>query len=285
MSARPRLIGRCLAAAAVAALAAAAPAAAASTTSTQSASLGPVTATASYQTNSGSGAEPYSGVALTITRAGTTLYSAPVHTTFCDSGCWPDHPTGDPFVHVVDLNNDGQTEVVLDLFSGGAHCCSIDEIYSIDTTTGAVSQTERVWGDPDATLADLSHDGRLEFLTADDRFAYAFDAFAFSGLPVEVVRFAAGTFTDVTKSYPALVAPDATRWYRIYRENIRSHTGLGALAAWAADEDSLGHPDVVARVLARENRHGHLISDGFPWKGGRAYIKQLQRELTKWGYR
>ena len=243
-----------------------------------------MTATVTYLSAPNSLAAPYSDLRLTITSAGATLYSAPVTTHFCGTECWPDHPAT-PFVHVVDLNGDGQTEVVVDLYSGGAHCCSIDDVYSIDAGSGAVTETERVWGDPDASLQDLSHNGRLEFLTADDRFAYAFDAFAFSGLPLLIERFTNGAFVDVTSTYPALVAADATRWYRLYRENIRTHTGLGALAAWAADEDTLGREALVSRVLSRENRHGHLHSDGPPWKGGSAYVNQLQRFLKRTGYR
>ncbi len=277
---------RCaLVATALTALFAVAPAAAATNTVTETATLGPVSATAAYRSTPSSLIAPYSDVTLTITRSGTTLYSAAADSTFCGTECWPDHPGGPPFLHVVDLDGDGQTEVVLDLYSGGAHCCSLDEIYSIDPTTGAVSQAEHVWGDPEGRLEDLSHDGRLEFVSADDRFAYTFDAYAFSALPIEIERFVGGAFIDVTDDYPALIASDANRWYADYRQGIGAREGLGFLAAWAADEDRLGHPGLVARVLARENRLGHLRSDGPPWKGGRAYVKELQRFLIKAGYR
>jgi len=281
--ARRLSIGALLAAVAATSLIATTTATAASPGS-QSASLGPVSATVTFLSAPSSVVAPYSDLHLAITSAGATLYSAPVATLFCGTSCWPDHPAV-PFVHVVDLNGDGQTEVVLDLYSGGAHCCSIDEVYSIDPMSGAVTQTEHVWGDPDAPLQDLSHNGQLEFVSADDRFAYEFDAFAFSGLPLQIERFTDGAFVDVTRSYPTLVTADATRWYRIYRENIRMHTALGALAAWAADEDRLGHLALVTRVLSRENRHGHLIADSPPWRGGRAYINELQRFLTRTGYR
>ncbi len=281
-----RTIGRLLAAATplAVAVAVAAPAMAAATAGSQTASLGPVSATLTYESDPKDVVAPYSDLQLSITRAGTTLYSAPVNPKICPVGCGPDHPDS-PFLHVVDLNADGQTEVVLDLFTGGAHCCSLDVGYSIDPVSGNVTQTDHVWGDPEAPLEDLSHDGRLEFVSADDRFAYEFDAYAFSGLPIQIERFVNGAFVDVTDAYPALIAPDAKRWYAIYRQSFEAGEGLGALAAWAADEDRLGHAALVARVLARENRLGHLRSDGLPWKGGRAFIKELQRFLVKTGYR
>ncbi len=276
-------MGLFLVAAALSPLVDAAPAPAA-TPGSQTASLGPVSATLTYVSDPNSAVAPYSNLHLTITRSGTTLYSAPVTTQACAGGCEPDHP-GSPFVHVLDLNADGQTEVVVDLYTGGAHCCSVDDVYSIDPTSGSVTQTEHVWGDPGARLEDLSHDGRLEFVSADDRFAYEFDAFAFSGLPIQIERFVHGAFVDVTDAYPALIVRDAKGWSATYRQNDNAGEGLGALAAWAADEDRLGHAALVARVLARENRLGHLRSDGAFWKGGRAFIKELQRFLATTGYR
>ena len=92
--------------------------------------------------------------------------------------------------------------MVLDLYSGGAHCCTVVQIFSFEPGTMTYVQTERVFGDPDARIVDLSHDGRFEFLTADDSFAYRFTDYAASGLPIEILTFAGGHFTDVTRAYP-----------------------------------------------------------------------------------
>lgn len=258
---------------------------AASAQQTQTASLGPITATLTFRDASGSDAPmPYTDLALQITDGARTLRSGPLDTHACGQACSPDHVGHGDSVHVVDMNGDGVTEVLVDLYTGGAHCCSVDEIFSIDPATGALTQAERNWGDPGAELADLGHDGKLEFLTADDRFAYRFDAFAFSGLPVLVERFANGTFTDVTSSYRALVTRDASTWLHAYRHNWAHGNGLGFLAAWAADEYRLNRRSAVDRFLSRELHRGHLRGDGAYWHGGARYVHDLKRFLARSGY-
>jgi len=173
----------------------------------------------------------------------------------------------------------GTPDAVLDYYTGGAHCCFWSLIVA---PTGKTIVHD--WGD--AGYKIVGYQGAPQLVSADDRFAYEFDAFAFSGLPLLIERFSNGGFVDVTSSYPNLVAADAHSWYAAYQSGIKSHTGLGALAAWAADEDTLGNPKLVARVLARELRHGHLRSDGgAPWKGGKAFVAELQTFLKRTGYR
>ena len=173
---------RCaLVATALTALFAVAPAAAATNTVTETATLGPVSATAAYRSTPSSLIAPYSDVTLTITRSGTT-YSVAADSTR------PRHRVlaGPPrMLHVVDLDGDGQTEVVLDLYSAAPTAALVDEIYSIDPTTGAVSQAEHVWGDPEGRPGGPLRRRATGVVSADDSFAYTFDAYAFSALPIE----------------------------------------------------------------------------------------------------
>ncbi len=220
---------------------------------TQTASAGDVTATFTFQ-----GKVPnFHGLQLTIARGGTVDYDRPVFSKFCEKLCWPGPAVGRrPSVQVVDLEHTGDPDVVLDLFSGGAHCCTVVQIFSFQAAASSYLETERVFGDPDARVVDLRHDGRFEFLTADDSFAYRFTDFAASGLPIEILTFAGGHFTDVTRSYPALVAKDAAFWLKAFKAMAREHypDSVGVIAAWAADEDLLGHSKLVGRYLARAGR-------------------------------
>lgn len=257
---------------------AAAPAALATT---QTASAGNVTATFTFQ-----GKVPnFSGLHLTISRAGAVVYDQPVVATFCGKLCWPGPAVGGrPAVQVADLEHDGEPDVVLDLYSGGAHCCTVLQIFSYDPGTMTYTATERSFGDPDARIVDLRHDGRLEFLTADDSFAYAFTDYAASGLPIEILTFAAGHFTDVTRSYPALVAKDAAFWLKAFKGMAREHysDSVGVIAAWAADEDLLGHVKLANRYLAQQAKAGHLNA---PFgAGGARFVANLQKFLRRRGY-
>jgi len=261
---------------------AAALAAARSTTRSVTAAGGGTSATVSYRASSGSSTgPPYSDLHLTITRDGSTAYDAAVRSPFCGTACWPDVWPGHGFLTVADADGTGSPDVILDLYSGGAHCCSIVQIYRFDAQGGTYTIIQRDFGDPGASLERLA--GSYVFVSADDRFAYTFAAFAFSGLPLAIWRLDTGGFTDVTRRFPALIAADAARQYHAYTANRAQGFGLGFIAAWAADEDLLGHGALVGRTLARANRDGGLRSaDGLPQ--GSAFIAALQRFLIKCGY-
>jgi hypothetical protein len=262
-------------------LAASFAAAAVATAATQTAHSANVTATFSYH-----GKFPnYMGEAVSIAQAGTVLYNQPVVSKFCGSGCAP----GSAFVnrssiHVVDLEHNGQPDVVLDLFSGGAHCCSIEQIFSFDPGTMTYVETERNFGDPGERIVDLGHNGRHEFLTADDSFAFAFTDFAASGLPIQILTFSGRRFQNVTRSYPKLIAKDAAVWLKAFKSMAKQHyqDSVGVIAAWAADEDMLGHGKLVSRYLTQQLKAGHL-NGGV--SHGKMFVTDLQRFLRKHGYR
>jgi hypothetical protein len=249
---------------------------------TQTASSGDVTATFTFQ-----GKVPnFHGLRLTIAQGGTVDYDQPVVSKFCAELCWPGPAVAAkrPAVQVVDLEHTGNPDVVLDLYSGGAHCCTVIQIFSFQAATSSYLETERVFGDPDARVVDLGHDGNFEFLTADDSFAYRFTDFAASGLPIEILTFAGGNFTDVTRSYPALVAKDAAFWLKAFRASGREHyaDSVGVIAAWAADEDLLGHVKLVNRYLRAQAAAGHL--NAASGVGGMRFVANLQKFLRRRGY-
>jgi hypothetical protein len=255
---------------AVAGLAGAAPALA----TTQSAHAGNVKATFTFH-----GSAPnYSGQRLRIERAGTVVYDKPVVAGRCGGLCGPGgvHASS---VHVLDLEHSGQPDVVLDLFSGGAHCCFIEQVFSYAASAHTYLKTERDLGDPGAQIKDLGHDGHLEFLSADDRFANQFTDFADSGLPIQIWTFKARRFMDVTRAYPPLIAKDASVWLTGFKTHHAN--GEGFIAAWAADEDLLGHTSLVKSTLATEQQRGHLNG---PIESGAKFVSDLQKFLRKLGY-
>lgn len=219
---------------------------------------------------------------LTITRNGATAFDAKPTIRQCgDPGCVPSGFEGDPPLRVLDLDGDGQPEVVYSAYSGGAHCCSIAQVYRFDGTT--YTATEQNFWDPGFRLKDLNHDGRPEWLTADDAFAYRFTAYAFSGLPVQVFSYRAGRFTDVTRRFRSLIRSDARRWLRVYKRarHLKDGTEFGAAAAWAADQYQLGKRAAALRYLRREARAGRLKGPG---AHGTKFVKVLDHFLRKRGY-
>jgi len=250
---------------------------------TETASGGNVTATFTFQ-----GKFPnYRGERLEITQGGAVFYNEPVTSKFCGDQCAPySSITGKSAVAVADLEHDGQPDVVLDLYSGGAHCCTIVQVFSYDPGTMTYTETETNFGDPQARIVDLRHNGRFEFLTADDTFAYEFTDYAGSGLPIKILRFTGGGFLDVTGNYPRLVASDAAFWLKAYKRTASEHyqDSAGVAAAWAADEERLGHGKLVRTFLAQQASLGHLNSPLYPQQGGRRFLTKLLRFLRRHGY-
>jgi hypothetical protein len=273
--------GRLLGAAMVVSFLVGAPAALAST---QTATAGGVTATFTFE-----GTYPnYKHERLRIAQGSSVVYDQPVVASLCGTGCAPGSASAPPpSVQVLDLEHDGRPDVVLELFSGGAHCCTIEQIFSLRPGTTTYVKTGRNFGDPGAQIVDLHHNGRYEFLTADDSFAYEFTDYAASGLPIQILTFGNRRFHDVTGQYPGLVAKDAAGWLRTFKSMARQHypDSVGVIAAWAADEDRLGHRKLVSRYLAEQLKAGHLNSALAPEApGGAKFVVKLQRFLRRHGY-
>jgi hypothetical protein len=237
---------------------------------TQTAASGQVQATFSFtQGDYGQ----YTDFHLTIDRAGRRLYDAPVN-----ACCQPQSTKA---LHVRDLDGDGEPEVWVDIWAGGAHCCTQMEL--LRYSGGAYHAQERVF-ETGYHLKDLDRDGKPEFMTNDYGFAYAFTFFGASPFPVRVFSYRAGAFTDVTKTYPALVRKDRNLYRRLYRKGIRHHVAsLGWLAGWTADEYVLGHRKSADRRLTRELHAGHLFNDQ-GYVHGRKFIRVLKRDLRRGGY-
>ena len=245
-------------------------ASAASPRKTKSAQLGDVRATVSYrQPNSFSARD----VRLRIESGGTAVYDRGVPGT--------DVPTG---VRIRDLDRNGMPEVLLDLFSGGAHCCA--STVFVGYGAGTYRARRHRWGNPGYSPRDLDRDGRPELVTADDRFAYRFTAYFASFLPVRIWRYDAGRLTDVTRRHRAAVARDASRLWREYLR-LRRQRDIdlrGVLAAYLADKYLLAQSRDGWRRLNAALRRGELRGFGAPWPSGQRYLRALSRFLAQAGY-
>ncbi len=275
----------------------------------ETASAGQVTATVSYELVPNpeypnpkyASEKELSGAKLSITRAGQQAYSRPVVSSlnYCAADypgqCWPQGARAEspesasqyPSLNVVELRPDGEPDVILHLYGGGAHCCFIDQVFSWSPAISGYEMAERSWGSLPPRIADLSHNGEMEFVTGDHRFEYQFASFARSGFPLQILVPRSGTFVEVTRSYPSELGADARSQYRRYEHLRRRGEGLGFLAAWVADEFLLGKHQRALHTLEMERRGGHLlegrITGGVKNVGG-AYVGRLKRFLRKIGY-
>jgi hypothetical protein len=273
-----------LATSALAALVVAAPASA-ETHRTESAEAQGVTATLDYDRQSDFG---YRNVVLTVVRQGTAeLDHAAVPPPCRDC---PPMPAGaappGSSLRVRDMDGDGEPEVLVDLYTGGAHCCFYTWFYRWDAAAGTYAKRVHGWGDPGYRIADLRHDGEPELVTADDRFAYAFTCFACSLEPIRIFSYDAGRLRDVTRSFPSRLHRDAKEARRIYERERKRKDGdvRGILPAYLADEYRLGHGKRGERLLRNALARGDLRhSFGFG-PTGRTYVRRLHAFLRRTGY-
>lgn len=223
---------------------------------------------------------------LSISSHGKTAYSRAVRAPGCGGHCSVVPPSKhDSPLHVLDVDGNGRPEVVLDVYTGGAHCCSVLQVFSQRGGSSKWVSSQHNFADYGAKLEKLGGRG-YRFVSGDDRFAYAFTDFAASGLPVQIFSWKSGHFTDVTHRYPKLIRRDAATWLKLYKRSGRTRPAwgdsVGLIAAWAADEYRLGNRAGARRYLNAQAAAGHLHA---PFgKGGKAFIAELEKYLAKWGY-
>jgi hypothetical protein len=176
-----------------------------------------------------------------------------------------------PSLKVRDADGDGDPEVFAEFWLGGAHCCPVSVVYR-HTGRDRYSSRLVVWPGEGVgyRLRDLDRDGVQEFVSASD-FECAFVACAGTVDPIRIWDYRGGTFVDVTPRFPALVAPEARRYWREFRRSARrNHPARNFLAAWAADEHSLGRGAAAMRWIS--------------YHQPRSYLRALQSLLAAWGY-
>ena len=219
---------------------------------------------------------------LTIRRSGETRFAETLRRP--PEGGFNAQPAG-YFAHrrsvsISDLDGDGEPEVVLDLYWGGAHCCWYTQIYRYIADTARYRTIVHVWGNFSYVLADLDHNGQQELVTRDNRFSYAFASFADSRWPVHILGYRRGRLTLETTAYPSEIRRDATALWREAMARRRGRSNQGIIAAWAADQCMLGHPAAAFRIIDRLARSGRVHGE-MP----RVRFKnRLRRFLRRTGY-
>jgi hypothetical protein len=115
--------------------------------------------------------------------------------------------------------------VLVQEWSGGAHCCFDYHVLAVQGVQVRREGTIRS-GDCSLRVADLDHDGSLELIGCDARFAYAFDL-PFADSPMLPLVY---TFRD--KAYVA----DSRRFPQVYRYRVVQERRRFAEAQQAGDE-------------------------------------------------
>jgi hypothetical protein len=230
---------------------------------------------------------------LVVTRAGAPAFDgsplpadSPCAQSNGDAGCtFAASGRRDAPLQVADLDADGEPEVVVDAYTGGAHCCALTEILRFNGATYA--PFEASWGNIGYELKDLNGDGHPEFVTADDAFSYAFASFAGSFHPPLVLDYdatAKGSFRDATRQFPALARKNMKDALHALKRARRGHyETLGAVSAYVADLYLLGRGREVRPYLQRARKRGDLRDA--TGRAPKSFDRRLLAFLHKQGYR
>lgn len=233
----------------------------------------------------------YRDVRIRIARGGATLLDAIVPAP-CDECPTIPQGLGDPetaSLKLTDLNGDGEPEALVDLYTGGAHCCSYTQLYAYHAASNAYRRVKGSWGDYGYELVDLDRDGRPEFRSADFRFAAAFTAYAASGAPPMIFRFDGARLVNVTRTFRAEIKRNLRQYLNLYkkwRKDDEVPEVRGFLAAYVADKYLLGQGDTAFDLVYAALRRGELRAlPGDSSPSGKRYIAELRKSLRRWGYR
>ena len=165
---------------------------------------------------------------------------------------------------------------LIGLTSAFNQCCYLLDTYAPDVQPRSALQD----GLAGARLRTVG--GRPVIVTADGRFFAQFTDYADSPAPLRMLTVHDGRQRDVTDNYASRLRDEASTWWDRFEQ--RPSHGLGYLAAWAADQDRLGHDAHVWSTLAELDDAGKL--DGMSgWPRGQAYVSALRSFLTSHGYR
>ena len=190
---------------------------------TESDTEGAVTATFSYTANKDR--TQYRNLKVEINRAGATVLTTtlPRYKDF-----WPGGAVDDSSVDVRDLDADGEPEVLVKLYSGGANCCLAALVFRYRAATNDYASVYTDYGRYGYTVRNLDGKGPPELVTADIRFSGAFGTVtADQRAPVRILRFE-GPVRQRDPLVPGVAEKGPGRAAKDYPQYVRRRPTAGA---------------------------------------------------------
>lgn len=181
-----------------------------------------------------------------------------------------------PKLLATDLNDDGEAEVLVDVFTAGVECCRRTVVYH---RTGDDYRTQILdWPDTGYRLGDVIGQSSPEFLASDVRFPKAWDSDARG--PLRVFQLRGGKVKDVSRKARRQLLRDARIHLRAWRTIRRKGDGDArpVVAAYVADLVRIGEIPAAREALRNAERANELRTT-------RAnFARSLDRKLRAWGY-
>jgi hypothetical protein len=148
-----------------------------------------------------------------------------------------------------DINGDGYPDVVVETYSGGAHCCFGTQVYSL-RPDGATLILQKPESNTGGYFEDLDADGISELVTYEDSFAYQYCPYA-AGVSAKVIMAydpGQDRFVPASPRFPGqyadeIAANEERAFYAPGELGEWDGTNICAILPLALDYLFLGQPD------------------------------------------
>lgn len=173
------------------------------------------------------------------------------------------------YIKAIDIDGDGVKEILINEFTGGAHCCDFLLACSLDNDKFRVLDSLFL-GNSGCEIKDINGDGKVEFTGVDDRYAYAFTNFAQSYFPVMVHQFKNKKFKDVTREFPSLVENDI----KFLKGELKDYIAKGFDCPKAGEETfntDAGAVKAILGPIVEDYSNLSKINDGYD------YVKKIYK--------
>jgi hypothetical protein len=171
-----------------------------------------------------------------------------------DGSAWPS------LAEIVDLNGDGQLEVIVDLQVGMRGRASLIYGPTEDGSYGLAQRQE--WAINNYQLEDLDSSSTPEFIASDQRLSGYFASQAGTAYPKQIWQYRQGELQDVTTEFPEVLRQGAQEmWEAVEDAQAEAREHRGYLAAYLANKANLGEADQAWSQIAIADPAGE--TDGF----------------------
>ena len=183
-------------------------------------------------------------------------------------------------VECRDVTGDGVPELVVQTYTGGAHCCWTLYFLALEPDVHVLLLYE-AGNAGGVEVVDLDQDGRLELVLGDDQFAY-FDSLCYACSPAKmplVACYRDGRFHDCTRTFPAVVRKDIARWTAELR-GLVAQTPRDAAVAQSIRGAALGL--YATHALISEDRQGWDAVRSIAPASATAWLSRHRGRVLQW---
>jgi hypothetical protein len=151
-------------------------------------------------------------------------------------------PSFTHYISAIQNYASGSPIVMLQSFTGGAHCCNHVQLAGLSDGKLKVIELGTWDGDKIALPEDLSGDGIADFVVTDDSFLYAFAPYAMSHSPPQILNVIGGRAIDVSRrpAFRRLFVNAMNESGRVCRSGEDGMTRNGACPAYVASAGRVG---------------------------------------------